>query len=387
MIKILFIIGTRPEAIKICPLIHEFKKHNDKFDIKVCSTGQHKEILHQVFDFYNIVLDHDLALMEKGQSLSSLTSKIINNIDKVLSYEKPNLVFVHGDTTTSFSVALSCFYNKIRVAHIEAGLRTHNIFSPWPEELNRQLTGRISEFHFCPTETNYNNLIAESISKKNIFVVGNTVIDSLLFVVDKINNDENLRSNLHKYFISNGLGEDLFTGENKIILITSHRRENFGVGFLNICEAIKKLSIKYPQYAFVYPMHPNPNIRDTIKQSFSNTNIKNLFFIEPVDYLPFIYLMKMSKIILTDSGGIQEEAPSLGKPVLVLRETTERNEAVIAGTVLLVGTDTDKIIQESKKLLDNDDYYNKFIKKTNPYGDGTTSKKIVQLIIKNLIDE
>jgi UDP-N-acetylglucosamine 2-epimerase (non-hydrolysing) len=386
MKKILLVIGTRPEAIKICPLIIEFKKNQHLFDIKVCSTGQHKEILHQVFEFYNIKLDFDLALMEKGQSLSSLTAKIIHNMDKILSLEKPDIVFVHGDTTTSFSTALACYYNKIRVAHVEAGLRTQDIFSPWPEELNRQLTGRIAEFHFCPTETNYNNLIDESISKTNLFVVGNTVIDSLFYVIDKIENDLNLKKSIKNEFIKIGLSDELLTNE-KIILITCHRRENFGYKFINICESIKNLAIKYHDYSFIFPMHPNPNIRDTIKTYFSDLNIKNLFFIEPLDYLPFVYLMKISRFILTDSGGIQEEAPSLGKPVLVLRSTTERIEAVKAGTVLLVGTDTEKIILESEKLLNDEKYYNNFIGKSNPYGDGLTSKKIVDIIIKNIFNE
>jgi UDP-N-acetylglucosamine 2-epimerase (non-hydrolysing) len=386
MIKYLFVFGTRPEAIKMAPLIKEFQKKNNLFEIIVCVTAQHREMLDQALSIFDITPDYDLNIMKEGQDLFDLTSSVIIRMRDVLKCVKPDLVFVHGDTATSTAAALAAFYLQIPVCHIEAGLRTNNIYSPWPEEMNRQITSRIATYHFCPTETSKANLLKEAISDDKIFVVGNTVIDALFIVLHKIKTDINVRKGIFDKLIISGLPKQFVEGmfsfeqeknSRKIILITGHRRENFGNGFINICESIKELAIKYSDVDFIYPMHMNPNVRKPILEVFSRKSYNNIYFIEPLDYLPFIYLMSNSHILLTDSGGIQEEAPSLGKPVLVMRDTTERPEALIAGTVVLVGTDKEKIKSQVTTLLENDVYYNQIAQKINPYGDGLACERIV----------
>ncbi len=391
--KILLVFGTRPEAIKMAPLVKEFQKNKEQFETIVCVTAQHREMLDQVLDLFQIKPDYDLDLMQPGQDLYDITSRVLLGMRDVLTETRPDVVFVHGDTTTSSTTALAAFYQQIPVAHIEAGLRTHNIYSPWPEEINRQLTGRITTFHFAPTELAKKNLLAENIDEKNIFVTGNTVIDALYWVIEKIKSTPDIEKTvlyrLEKEKISANSCHLWINKERKLILITGHRRENFGQGFLNICNAIKTLAEKYPEVDFVYPMHLNPNVRTAIKEVFGHSVIAseakqsatNTYFIEPLDYLPFVYLMNASYLVLTDSGGIQEEAPGLGKPVLVMRDTTERPEALDAGTVKLVGTDDKLIIEQVSKLIDNTKYYNSMAQANNPYGDGKACNRIINNLI------
>lgn len=379
MKKVMLVFGTRPEAIKMAPLVKEFEKYPDSFQTVVCVTGQHREMLDQVLELFNIHPDYDLNIMKQGQDLYDVTSRVLLGMRDVLKQVQPNLVLVHGDTTTSTAAALAAFYQQISVGHVEAGLRTHNIYSPWPEEMNRQLTGRIATYHFVPTTLSKHNLLAEGILEDRICITGNTVIDALYWVVGKIKEDSCLDKKLEYVLYSSGYDIRRLQNDRKLILITGHRRENFGEGFINICNAIKALSEKYPSVDFVYPMHLNPNVRKPIHEVFGEdlSSLENVFFIEPLEYLSFVYLMEKSTIVLTDSGGIQEEAPSLGKPVLVMRDTTERPEALDAGTVKLVGTDYSKIVDEISALLDNSNYYDEMSKAVNPYGDGLSSSYIV----------
>lgn len=380
MKKILAVFGTRPEAIKMAPLIKEFEKYPQIFNIEVCVTGQHREMLDQVLEIFDIKPLYDLNVMKPGQDLFDVTSRVILGMRDVLTHYKPNYVLVHGDTTTSMAAALAAFYFQIPVGHVEAGLRTYDIYSPWPEEMNRQLTSRISTINFSPTQLSVDNLISEGINKDKIIITGNTVIDALHMVVNRIDNDfvlqEQLASDLNKFGYN-------INRNKEIVLITGHRRENFGEGFMSICRAIKLLCEKYPSVDFIYPMHLNPNVRTPIKTIFSDSKLENIFFIEPLSYLPFVFLMKHSSIILTDSGGIQEEAPGLGKPVLVMRDTTERPEALKAGTVKLVGTNTDKIVNEVSRLLESKNDYNNMAQAVNPYGDGNACKRIVDFFLND----
>lgn len=379
MKKILLVFGTRPEAIKMAPLVKEFQKYPDCFETTVCVTGQHREMLDQVLHIFDIVPDFDLNIMKSGQDLYDITCRVLYGMRDVLNKVKPDIVFVHGDTTTSTATALAAFYQQIKVAHIEAGLRTNNIYSPWPEEMNRQITGRLTTFHYSPTLTSKNNLIKENIDESQIHITGNTVIDALFWVVQKIKNDENLDKQIKDNLLNNNYDINRLKQNRKLVLITGHRRENFGDGFLNICKAIKVLKEKYTEVDFVYPMHLNPNVRKPIHEIFGDdlSDLGNLFFIEPLEYLSFVYLMEKSYIVLTDSGGIQEEAPSLGKPVLVMRDTTERPEAVEAGTVKLVGTNKNLIVSEVSSLLDDPIAYDRMSKSINPYGDGNACSRIV----------
>lgn len=381
MKKVLLVFGTRPEAIKMAPLVKKFQE-NSEFQTMVCVTAQHREMLDQVLDIFDIKPDYDLNIMKQGQDLYDITSRVLLGLRDVLNETNPDVVLVHGDTTTSTAAALAAFYKQIPVAHVEAGLRTNNIYSPWPEEMNRRITGRIATYHLAPTELSRQNLLKENVDNQNIIITGNTVIDALLWVVNKIKSDANLADTLQINIKNNGYDIDRIEDKRKLVLITGHRRENFGEGFRNICNAIKTLSIKYPDVDFVYPMHLNPNVRKPISEIFGQENEKlsNTFFIEPLDYLNFIFLMEKADIILTDSGGIQEEAPSLGKPVLVMRDNTERPEALEAGTVKLVGTDYDKIVNEVSQLLDNEEAYNKMSKAVNPYGDGLACERIVNFL-------
>lgn len=383
MKKVMLVFGTRPEAIKMAPLVKEFQKHKDYFEVIVCVTGQHREMLDQVLNLFEITPDYDLNIMKQGQDLYDVTSKVLTGMRDVFKKVIPDIVLVHGDTTTSTAAALAAFYQQIPVGHVEAGLRTHNIYSPWPEEMNRQLTGRIATYHFSPTTLSKENLLKEGINENNILVTGNTVIDALYMVVEKIKNNNILSLELNNILKESGYDINRITGNKKVVLITGHRRENFGDGFISICKAIKTLSIKYPNVDFVYPMHLNPNVRKPIHEIFGEdlSNLNNAFFIEPLEYLSFVYLMEKSSIVLTDSGGIQEEAPGLGKPVLVMRDTTERPEALNAGTVKLVGTNYDKIIEEVSMLLENNEYYDLMSKAVNPYGDGYSSKRIVEYLL------
>ena len=377
MKKIMLVFGTRPEAIKMCPLVRGFKKHPADFETIVCVTGQHREMLHQVLDIFDVKPDYDLAIMKEGQDLYDVTSRVLTGMRDVLDKEKPDVVLVHGDTTTSMAAALAAFYRQIPVGHVEAGLRTNNIYSPWPEEMNRQITGRIATYDFSPTLLSRDNLLREGVDPQKITVTGNTVIDALQQVVLRIKNDPELQEKLAADLVEHGYD----TSRNRrLVLITGHRRENFGEGFLNICRGIKDLSEKYPEVDFVYPMHLNPNVRRPIKEVFGEERKENLFFIEPLDYLDFVFLMEKSYLVLTDSGGIQEEAPGLGKPVLVMRDTTERPEAVEAGTVKLVGTNRDLIVGEVSALLDNENYYLSMSKAVNPYGDGQACERIVEIL-------
>lgn len=377
MKKIMLVFGTRPEAIKMCPLVREFKKHPADFKTLVCVTGQHREMLHQVLDIFDVKPDYDLAIMKEGQDLYDVTSRVLTGMRDVLDKEKPDVVLVHGDTTTSMAAALAAFYRQIPVGHVEAGLRTNNIYSPWPEEMNRQITGRIATYDFSPTLLSRDNLLREGVDPQKITVTGNTVIDALQQVVLRIKNDHELQEKLAADLVEHGYDT---SRSRRLVLITGHRRENFGEGFLNICRGIKDLSEKYPNVDFVYPMHLNPNVRRPIKEVFGEERKENLFFIEPLDYLDFVFLMEKSHLVLTDSGGIQEEAPGLGKPVLVMRDTTERPEALEAGTVRLVGTDKDLIIGEVSALLDNENYYLSMSKAVNPYGDGQACERIVEIL-------
>ncbi len=379
MKKIMLVFGTRPEAIKMAPLVKEFQKHPEQCETIVCVTGQHREMLDQVLSLFEIVPDYDLNIMKKGQDLYDITSKILLGMREVLVQTNPDVVLVHGDTTTSMAVALAAFYRQIPVGHVEAGLRTHNIYSPWPEEMNRQITGRIATYHFSPTSLSRQNLLHEGVEDKRIAVTGNTVIDALYAVVDKIKNNAALQISLANELKAAGYDTQRLRPEEgrRLVLITGHRRENFGEGFMHICHAIKTLSEKYPDVDFVYPMHLNPNVREPIQAVFGKESRSNLFFIEPLEYLPFVYLMEKCDVVLTDSGGIQEEAPGLGKPVLVMRDTTERPEALDAGTVKLVGTDYDKIVSEVSSLLDDAEYYKRMSLAVNPYGDGKACERIV----------
>ena len=379
MKTIMLVFGTRPEAIKMAPLVKEFQKYPDKFKTIVCVTGQHREMLDQVLRIFEIVPDYDLNIMKQGQDLYDVTSRVLLGMRDVLKEVQPDVVLVHGDTTTSTAAALSAFYQQIPVGHVEAGLRTHNIYSPWPEEMNRQLTGRIATYHFAPTPLSKQNLVAENVNPDQTMVTGNTVIDALYMVVDKIKSDKALDKELEKVLLHSGYDVNRLSNGKKMVLITGHRRENFGEGFISMCKAIQALTQKYPGVDFVYPMHLNPNVRKPIHEVFGEdlSNLGNMFFIEPLEYLSFVYLMEKSTIVLTDSGGIQEEAPGLGKPVLVMRDTTERPEALEAGTVKLVGTDFDKIVSEVSELLTNQEYYERMSKAVNPYGDGKACKRIV----------
>ncbi|WP_195545273.1 non-hydrolyzing UDP-N-acetylglucosamine 2-epimerase [Bacteroides finegoldii] len=379
MKTILLVFGTRPEAIKMAPLVKEFQKQTEYFKTVVCVTGQHREMLDQVLSIFDIVPDYDLNIMKQGQDLYDVTSRVLLGMRDVLREVSPDVVLVHGDTTTSTAAALAAFYQQIPVGHVEAGLRTHNIYSPWPEEMNRLITSRIATYNFSPTPLSCENLLDEGISKRTILVTGNTVIDALYWVVDKIKNEENLNRELANELIKYGYDTARLKSGKKMVLITGHRRENFGDGFIHICSAIKHLIEKYPDVDFVYPMHLNPNVRRPIHEVFGEdlSRLSNIFFIEPLEYLSFVFLMEKSAIVLTDSGGIQEEAPGLGKPVLVMRDTTERPEALEAGTVKLVGTNYEKIVCEVSMLLDDTSYFKKMSEAINPYGDGKACKKIV----------
>lgn len=377
MKKLLFVFGTRPEAIKMAPLVLAFQRHKEAFHAQVCVTGQHREMLDQVLSIFDIHPDFDLNIMKPGQDLYDVTCAVLTGMRNVLEQSKPDYVLVHGDTTTSVAAALASFYKQIPVCHVEAGLRTHNIYSPWPEEINRQITGRIATYHFSPTPLSRENLLRENVDGNHITVTGNTVIDALQWVVEKIKGNtllqEQLRSRLKE------AGYNLPDSLRKTILVTGHRRENFGDGFLQICHAIKDLSVRYPDMDFVYPMHLNPNVRNAVIEVFGQDlhAFRNLFFIEPLEYLEFIYLLQHSYLVLTDSGGIQEEAPGLGKPVLVMRDTTERPEAVDAGTVMLVGADRNKIFEGVSLLLENSEVYEKMNRAVNPYGDGKACARIL----------
>ena len=371
--KILLIFGTRPEAIKMLPLYHELKKNNN-ISVSLCVTGQHRNMLDQVLNLFNVKPDFDLKIMQPKQDLTDISIKILSGLRALFESFKPDLVLVHGDTATTFATSLACYYQKIKVGHVEAGLRTNDLYSPWPEEANRRLTSVLSYFNFAPTNNSKQNLLKENFPSDNIYVTGNTVIDALYFVLDKIKNDIDINNELEKQF-------EFLDFSKKVILITGHRRENFGEGFENICAAINNLAETHQDVQFVYPMHLNPNVREPVEKYLSNKT--NIFLIEPLDYLPFIYLMDMSYLILTDSGGIQEEAPSLGKPVLVMRNTTERPEAVEAGTVRLVGTNTKLIVNSVNELIDDINLYSKMSKLHNPYGDGKASERIAKIISEN----
>ncbi len=378
----MLVFGTRPEAIKMAPLVKEFQKYPEQFQTIVCVTGQHREMLDQVLHIFEIEPDYDLNIMKQGQDLYDVTARVLTGMRDVLKEARPDVVLVHGDTTTSTAAALAAFYQQIPVGHVEAGLRTHNVYSPWPEEMNRQITGRIAAYHFAPTPLSRQNLLAEGIRDEKITITGNTVIDALYMVVERIEDDKTLEFGLNCSLIKAGYDVDRLNEGRKLVLITGHRRENFGEGFINICKAIKALVGKYPDVDFVYPMHLNPNVRKPIHDVFGEdlSNLKNMFFIEPLEYLSFVYLMEKSTIVLTDSGGIQEEAPGLGKPVLVMRNTTERPEALEAGTVKLVGTDFNRIVEEVSRLLEDQSYYGVMSEAVNPYGDGKACRRIVNFI-------
>lgn len=380
MKTILLIFGTRPEAIKMAPLVKEFQRYSDDYKTVVCVTGQHREMLDQVLQIFEIKPDYDLNIMKQGQDLYDVTARVLVGLRDVLKAVSPDVVLVHGDTTTSMAAALAAFYQQIPVGHVEAGLRTHNIYSPWPEEINRQLTGRIATYHFAPTPLSRQNLLNEGVEPAHIHVTGNTVIDALYWVVDGIKSDGALSQTLSEELLHSGYDVNRLSQGKKLVLITGHRRENFGDGFIRICKAIKTLVEQYPEVDFVYPMHLNPNVRKPIHEAFDGRSYDNMYFIEPLEYLSFVYLMEKSTIVLTDSGGIQEEAPGLGKPVLVMRDTTERPEALEAGTVKLVGTDYDKIVGEVSRLIDDPLYYKTMSEAVNPYGDGKACERIVELL-------
>ena len=380
MKTILLIFGTRPEAIKMAPLVKEFQRYSDDYKTVVCVTGQHREMLDQVLQIFEIKPDYDLNIMKQGQDLYDVTARVLVGLRDVLKAVSPDVVLVHGDTTTSMAAALAVFYQQIPVGHVEAGLRTHNIYSPWPEEINRQLTGRIATYHFAPTPLSRQNLLNEGVEPAHIHVTGNTVIDALYWVVDRIKSDRALSQTLSEELLHGGYDVNRLSQGKKLVLITGHRRENFGDGFIRICKAIKTLVEQYPEVDFVYPMHLNPNVRKPIHEAFDGRSYDNMYFIEPLEYLSFVYLMEKSTIVLTDSGGIQEEAPGLGKPVLVMRDTTERPEALEAGTVKLVGTDYDKIVSEVSRLIDDPLYYKTMSEAVNPYGDGKACERIVEIL-------
>ena len=379
----MLVFGTRPEAIKMVPLVKEFQKNTTDFETIVCVTGQHREMLDQVLQIFDIIPDYDLAIMKQGQDLYDVTARVLVGMRDVLKTVQPDIVLVHGDTTTSTAATLAAFYQQIPVGHVEAGLRTYNIYSPWPEEMNRQMTGRLATYHFAPTALSKQHLLQEGVKEESIVVTGNTVIDALYMVVDKIKQDCSLNEELKGILKTVGYDVTRLQDGKKLVLITGHRRENFGDGFISMCQAIKTLSEKYPEVDFVYPMHLNPNVRKPIHEVFGDdlSVLDNMFFIEPLEYLSFVYLMEKASIVLTDSGGIQEEAPGLGKPVLVMRDTTERPEALEAGTVKLVGTDYDRIINEVSTLLENKDYYEKMSQAVNPYGDGLACSRIVDYLL------
>lgn len=380
MKTILLVFGTRPEAIKMAPLVKKLQQYSSDFRTVVCVTGQHREMLDQVLQIFDIKPDYDLNIMKQGQDLYDVTARVLVGLRDVLRDVKPDVVLVHGDTTTSMAAALAAFYQQIPVGHVEAGLRTHNIYSPWPEEINRQLTGRIATYHFAPTPLSRENLLHEGVDENHIFVTGNTVIDALYWVVDRIKNDDELDRTLNNELLQNGYDVTRLSQGKKMVLITGHRRENFGDGFAQICRAIKTLVETYPDVDFVYPMHLNPNVRRPIHEAFDGKQYGNMFFIEPLEYLSFVYLMEKSAIVLTDSGGIQEEAPGLGKPVLVMRDTTERPEALEAGTVKLVGTEYDKIVKEVSQLIEDAQYYQTMSEAVNPYGDGRACERIINAL-------
>lgn len=384
MKKVMLVFGTRPEAIKMAPLVKEFQKHPESFKTIVCVTGQHREMLDQVLKIFDITPDYDLNIMKQGQDLYDVTARVLTGMRDVLSESQPDAVLVHGDTTTSTAAALAAFYKQIPVGHVEAGLRTHDIYSPWPEEMNRQITSRIAAYNFAPTALSRQNLLDEGVAPDSITVTGNTVIDALRWVVGRIDEDPALAEGQARVLKYSGYDTDRIADDRRLVLITGHRRENFGEGFINICKAIRDLACKYPYVDFVYPMHLNPNVRQPIHEVFGEdlSCFDNLFFIEPLEYLSFVYLMGKASIVLTDSGGIQEEAPGLGKPVLVMRDTTERPEALEAGTVKLVGTDYDKIVTEVSRLLDDSSAYESMSKAVNPYGDGEACGRIVEVLKK-----
>lgn len=376
----MLVFGTRPEAIKMCPLVKEFQKHSEEFETIVCVTGQHREMLDQVLKIFEVTPDFDLNIMKQGQDLTDVTARVLTGLRDVFNQCRPDVVLVHGDTTTSMAGALAAFYAQIPVGHVEAGLRTHNLYSPWPEEMNRQVTGRIAAYNFSPTPLSESNLLEEK-ALGQIFVTGNTVIDALHMVVDKLQNDSTLAAEQDKVLLSAGYDVSRLRDGKKLVLITGHRRENFGDGFIRMVTAMKDLSEKYADVDFVYPMHLNPNVRRPIHEVFGEDLTRpNFFFIEPLQYLEFVHLMNKAHIVLTDSGGIQEEAPGLGKPVLVMRDTTERPEALASGTVHLVGTDYDKIVGEVSMLLDDADAYARMSQAVNPYGDGQACRRIVDAL-------
>lgn len=385
----MLVFGTRPEAIKMAPLVIQLKRETAHFDTVVCVTGQHREMLDQVLDIFNIKPDYNLNIMKLGQDLYDVTSRVLLGMREVLLKEQPDMVLVHGDTTTSTAAALAAFYQQIPVGHVEAGLRTYNRYSPWPEEMNRQLTGRIATYHFAPTPMCRKNLLNENIDENKIAITGNTVIDALYMVVNRLKNDTTLANKQNEIIREAGYDCNRLSGGRLLVLITAHRRENFGGSFIHMITAIKELNRKYPDVDFVYPMHPNPNVRKPIHEVFGDKlgNLGNMFFIEPLQYLEFVYLMEKSTIVLTDSGGIQEEAPSLGKPVLVMRDTTERPEALTAGTVKLIGTNYDKIVSEVSTLLDNPAEYVKMSQAVNPYGDGKACERIINILKTKSVSE
>ncbi len=390
----MLVFGTRPEAIKMAPLVKEFQKHTDTFLTQVCVTGQHREMLDQVLHIFDIQPDYDLNIMRPGQDLYDITARVLTGMREVLKEAQPDVVLVHGDTTTSTAAALAAFYQQIPVGHVEAGLRTHNIYSPWPEEMNRQITGRIATYDFAPTPLSRQNLLDEGVADQKIIVTGNTVIDALHLVVNKLNADRQLAIQQVRVLAEAGYDINRLENNRRLVLITGHRRENFGEGFIHMVTAMKDLSEKYPDVDFVYPMHLNPNVRKPIGEVFGNEVLEhkaasttegwgkahNFFFIEPLQYLEFVYLMEKSTLVLTDSGGIQEEAPGLGKPVLVMRDTTERPEALSAGTVRLVGNDYDKIVDSVSLLLDDAEAYHQMSQAVNPYGDGQACRRIVDAL-------
>ncbi|PDP46865.1 UDP-N-acetylglucosamine 2-epimerase (non-hydrolyzing) [Porphyromonas gingivalis] len=384
MKKVMLVFGTRPEAIKMAPLVKEFQARANEFDTIVCVTGQHREMLKQVLELFDIKPDYDLEIMKEGQDLYDVTTRVLLGMREVLKKTKPDVVLVHGDTTTSTAAALAAFYQQIPVGHVEAGLRTHNIYSPWPEEMNRQLTGRMASYHFAPTELSRDNLLVEGIATDRIFITGNTVIDALQQVVTRVKGNADLRNEVSRKLLQFGYDVNRLEAGRRLVLITGHRRENFGEGFLNICRAIQTLSKRFPEVDFVYPMHLNPNVRKPIREIFGDNlgGLGNLFFIEPLEYLQFVTLMDRSSIVLTDSGGIQEEAPGLGKPVLVMRDTTERPEAVKAGTVKLVGTDYNQIVDNVEKLLTDNAAYAEMSRANNPYGDGKACSYIADALTR-----
>lgn len=384
MKTILLVFGTRPEAIKMAPLVHELKKHPEDFITKVCVTGQHREMLDQVLNLFEIVPDYDLNIMKPNQDLYDVTSRILLGMRDVLTEAEPDVVLVHGDTTTSMAAALAAFYKQIPVGHVEAGLRTGNIYSPWPEEMNRLMTGRIATYHFSPTPLSEQNLLKENVAEEKIVVTGNTVIDALHWVTMKMASSEQIRSNLQAEMKCKGYDMSRIADGRRLVLVTGHRRENFGNGFLNICHAIKSLAEKYENVDFVYPMHLNPNVRKPVMEILGE-GLENVFLIEPLDYLPFVCMMEKSYLILTDSGGVQEEAPGLGKPVLVMRDTTERPEAVEAGTVVLVGTNRQKIEDAVTALMENEVAYYQMAESKNPYGDGHASERIAEFLKSHLL--